>query len=67
MSEDHHSPNRPIWLAITLIVAVLIASGTAGLFHLARADATTALTAAGAAFVATVTRCIATWNFVTMR
>ena len=45
MSEDHSSPNRPVWLAIILIVAVLIASGTAVLFRLAHAEVTSTLTA----------------------
>jgi hypothetical protein len=67
MSEDHSSPNRPVWLAIILIVAVLIASGTAVLFRLAHAEVTSTLTAAGAAFVATVTLCVSAWNFLTPR
>lgn len=67
MSQNYHLPNRPIWLAIILIVAVLVASGTAVLFHLAHADATSTLTAAGAGFVTTVTMCMTAWNFLNPR
>lgn len=65
MSKDHRSSDRPVWLAIMIIVAVLVASGTALLFHLARADATKTLTAAGAAFAAALTLCLSAWNFLT--
>jgi hypothetical protein len=65
MSEDYRPSNRPVWLAIILIVAVLVASGTAMLFHLAHADVSSTLTAAGAAFMATVTLCMAAWSFLT--
>lgn len=67
MSEDYSSSNRPVWLAIIFIIAVLVASGTAVLFRLADADATSTLTATGAAFVATVTVCVTAWNFLTPR
>jgi hypothetical protein len=46
------------------IVAVLIASGTAELFHLAHATTTSTLTAAGAAFMAAMTLFVTIWNFL---
>jgi hypothetical protein len=62
--QDHSSSNRPVWLAIIVIVGVLAAAGAALLFPMAGADATRVLTAAGASFVATVTLSLAAWNFV---
>jgi len=64
MSQLRSASNRPVWLAIILIVAVLVAAGTALSFHIASADAAQTLTGAGAAFVATVTLSMAVWNFL---
>ena len=64
MSKDYSSADRPTWLAIFIIIAVLAAAAAALLFHLAGADAMNTLTAAGAAFVATVTLAITAWNFI---
>lgn len=64
MSQNYISSNRPIWLAIITIVAVLVAGGAALLFHLAGADAANTLAAAGAAFAATVTLAMTAWNFI---
>ena len=64
MSEDPRASNRPVWLAIIIIVAILVASGTAVIYRLAHADVTSTVTAAGAAFVATVTLCVTAWNFL---
>lgn len=65
MSEHRSSSNRPVWLAIILIVAVLVAAGTAVLFRIADADMTSTLAGVGTAFVATVTLSMAAWNFLT--
>jgi hypothetical protein len=64
MSEDHQQSSRPVWLAIILIVATIVASGTAVLFHLFGAAQIPTFAAAGAAFAGTVTLCIAIWNFL---
>lgn len=64
MSQGTRPPDRPVWLAIMTIVAVLIASGTAELFHLAHATTTSTLTAAGAAFMAAMTLFVTIWNFL---
>jgi hypothetical protein len=47
--------DRPVWLAIISIVAVLVAAGAAFVLHLAHAAPTATLTGAGAAFVAAMT------------
>jgi hypothetical protein len=64
MSEHPDSSNRPLWLAIIVIVAVLAAAGTAVLFRMAGADTITTLAGAGTAFVATVTLSMAMWRFL---
>lgn len=64
MSDLPSAPNRPVWLAIILIVGVLVAAGTALSLHVVGADATATLAGAGTAFVATTTLCMAVWNFL---
>ena len=64
MSESRTSSNRPVWLAIIFIVAVLAAAGTAFLLHMARANPADTLTGAGAALVATVTLGMAVSGFL---
>jgi hypothetical protein len=64
MSESTPSQNRPVWLAIIMITAVLVAAGTAVLFRAAKSDASSTLTAAGTAFAATVTLCLSVWKFL---
>lgn len=58
-------PDRPIWLAVILIIAVLVGAGVGGLFHLAGVSAADVLTAAGAAFGGTVALSFAMWKFLT--
>lgn len=64
MSEPPVPSNRPLWLAIIVIGAVLVAGGCAIVFWSAKADQVTTLSAAGAAFVATVTLSLAAWKFL---
>lgn len=64
MPENRTSSDRPVWLAIIFIVAVLVAAGTAFLLHIARANPADTLTGAGMAFVATVTLCMAISRFL---
>ena len=65
MSKDRSSLNRPVWLAIILIVAVLIASGTAFLFRAVGATPSEMITGSGAAFLAAVTLGMAMSTFLT--
>jgi hypothetical protein len=67
VSPNNYPSNRPVWLAIMLIFAVLVAAGTALLFHQAQDDTASTLTATGSAFVATVTLCIGAANFLRPR
>lgn len=55
MSRQQAPSNRPVWLAIIVIFAVLAAAGAGLALHLAKASPAAALTGAGAAFVATMT------------
>ncbi len=64
MSESSSPSNRPVWLAIIIIVGVLVAGGCALAFRLANADPVTILSYAGGAFVATVSLCLAVWKFL---
>jgi hypothetical protein len=65
MSEDSRSLTRPIWLAIIMITAAMVAAGVGVVLHLAGATTPNALGAAGAAFVATATLCMTVWTFLT--
>jgi flagellar basal body-associated protein FliL len=64
MPDSRDSSDRAIWLAIILIVAFLVAGGTALLFYALRASASETATRAGAAFVATLTLGIAIYRFI---
>ena len=55
MSPEQVPSNRPVWLAIIVIAAVLVAAGAGFALHLAKACPAATLTGAGAAFVATMT------------
>lgn len=55
MSREQVPSNRPVWLAIIFIVAVLVAAGAGFTLYLAKASPVATLTGAGAAFVATMT------------
>ena len=64
MSGNQIPSNRPIWLAIIILTAVLAAAGTGFLLHLAKATPAGALTGAGAAFAATMTLGMAASRFL---
>lgn len=70
IKQDPNTPlqpppsDRPIWLAIILIVGVLVGSGVGVVFHLAGALSVEMLTAAGAAFGGTVTLSFAVSRFL---
>ena len=64
MSRDQIPSNRPVWLAIIFIMAVLVAAGAGFLLHLAKASPAGTLTAAGAAFVAAMTLGMAASRFL---
>jgi hypothetical protein len=64
MSRDHAPSNRPVWLAIIFIMAVLVAAGAGLLLHLAKAAPASTLTGAGAAFVAAMTLGMAAAHFL---
>jgi hypothetical protein len=55
MPREQIPPNRPVWLAIISIVAVLFAAAAAFMLHLAHATPMGMLTGAGTAFVAAMT------------
>jgi hypothetical protein len=55
MSGNQIPSNRPVWLAIIFILAVLAAAGAGFLLHIAKANAANSLTASGTAFVVTMT------------
>jgi hypothetical protein len=65
MSREPTPSNRPVWLAIIFIMAVLVAAGAGFLLHLTKASPASTLTGAGAAFVATMTLGLAASHFVT--
>lgn len=56
--------NRPIWLAIIVLSAVIIAAAAGFALHLAHATPTAALAGSGAAFTATVTIGMAASRFL---
>ena len=55
MPGNQIPPNRPVWLAIIVLAAVIIAAGSGLALHLARDTPADALVGSGAAFVATMT------------
>ena len=55
MPGNRSPSDRPVWLAIIFIMAVLIGAGSAFLLFIAKANLTDILASAGAAFVATMT------------
>lgn len=64
MPGNQAPSNRPIWLAIITISAVLVSAGVGFLLHLAKADPVTTLEATGGAFVATMTLGLAVSRFL---
>jgi hypothetical protein len=57
--------NRPIWLAIIVLAAVIIAAASGFALHLAHAGPAAALVGAGAAFAATMSIGMAASRFLT--
>jgi hypothetical protein len=55
MPRNQIPPNRPVWLAIIVLAAVIIAAGSGVALHLARDTPADALAGSGAAFVETMT------------
>jgi hypothetical protein len=55
MPGNQIPPNRPVWLAIIVLAAVIIAAGSGFVLHLAKATPADALVGSGAAFAATMT------------
>lgn len=56
--------NRPVWLAIIVLAAVIIAAASGFALYLAKATPTAALADSGAAFAATMTLGMATSRFL---
>ena len=57
--------NRPIWLAIIVLAAVIIAAASGFALHLAHAAPAAALAGSGAAFTAAMTIGMAASRFLT--
>ena len=55
MPGNQIPPNRPLWLAIIVLAAVIIAVGSGVALYLARDTPADALVGSGAAFVAAMT------------
>ena len=55
MPGNQIPPNRPVWLAIIVLTAAIIAAGAGFVLHLAKATPAAALVGSGAAFAATMT------------
>ena len=64
MRQEANVSNRPLWMAVMLITAVLVAAATAVLLHLAGASPASVVTAAGVAFATTMTLCLSAWKFL---
>jgi hypothetical protein len=56
--------NRPVWLAIIILTAVIAAAASGLLLHLAKATPAASLVGSGAAFVATMTLGMAASRFL---
>jgi hypothetical protein len=56
--------NRPVWLAIIVLAAVIIAAGSGFVLHLAKGTPADALVGSGAAFAATMTLGMAASRFL---
>jgi hypothetical protein len=64
MSREQTPSDRPVWLAIIFIVAVLVAAGAGFALHLAKASPVATLTGAGTAFAAAMTLGMAASRFL---
>jgi hypothetical protein len=56
--------NRPVWLAIIVLAAIMIAAGSGFVLHAAHATDAGALTGAGTVFAAAVTAGMGAWQFL---
>lgn len=65
MPGNHIPPNRPIWLAIIVLAAVIVAAASGAVLLLAHAVPAAALAGAGMAFTAAVTLGMAAARFLT--
>ena len=65
MSGNQIPSNRPIWLAIVVLAAVIIAAASGFVLHLAHAAPAAALAGSGAAFTASMTVGMAASRFLT--
>lgn len=64
MCQEANASNRPLWMAVMLITAVLVAAATAVLLHLVGASSVSVITAAGVAFATAMTLCLSAWKFL---
>lgn len=64
MRQEANVSNRPLWMAVMLITAVLVTAATAVLLYQAGASRANVLTAAGVAFPTTMTLCLSAWKFL---
>jgi len=62
--QEGNASNRPLWMAVMLITAVLVAAAAAVLLHLAGASPASVVTAMGVAFATTMTLCLSAWKFL---
>lgn len=65
MPGNQMSSNRPIWLAIIVLAAVIIAAASGFALYLAHAAPAAALAGSGAAFIAAMTIGMAASQFLT--
>jgi hypothetical protein len=65
MPGNHIPSNRPIWLAIIVLAAVIIAAASGFALHLAHAAPAAVLVGSGAAFTAAMTIGMAASRFLT--
>jgi hypothetical protein len=65
MPGNQTSSNRPIWLAIIVITALIVAAAAGFALHLAKATPAVTLAGSGAAFTATMTLSMAASRFLT--
>jgi uncharacterized membrane protein len=64
MPGNQIPPNRPVWLAIIVLTAVIIAAGSGFALYLAKDTPAAALAGSGAAFAVTITIGMAASRFL---
>jgi hypothetical protein len=62
--QEANNSTRPLWMAVMLITAVLVAAAAAVFLHLAGASPASVVTAAGVSFATTMTLCFGAWKFL---